>query len=173
MYARQAGESFRQGSIDCGALHEDRPAEGGVGAAAKANRQGITDLSLSAAARLPAKPRPAAEQIMILTEVDTRSIDHVVGLLRPDRRLLFNTGAGLSADSGLPTYRGVGGLYGDDRPTRHGYAIEEALSGPMMRRRPEVTREFPLRLDRACGGAIRNRTHRPLAGRGAAGAADE
>jgi hypothetical protein len=90
---------------------------------AKANRQGITDLSLSAAARLLAKPRPAAEQIMILTEVDTRSIDHVVGLLRPDRRLLFITGAGLSADSGLPTYRGVGGLYGDDRPTRHGYAI--------------------------------------------------
>lgn len=27
------------------------------------------------------------------------------------RRILFITGAGLSAESGLPTYRGIGGLY--------------------------------------------------------------
>lgn len=31
-------------------------------------------------------------------------------LLSTARRILFITGAGLSADSGLPTYRGVGGL---------------------------------------------------------------
>ena len=31
--------------------------------------------------------------------------------LRAARRVLFVTGAGISADSGLPTYRGVGGLY--------------------------------------------------------------
>ncbi len=39
----------------------------------------------------------------MLTEADSRCIDHVAWLLRPDRRLLFITGAGLSADPGLPT----------------------------------------------------------------------
>ena len=33
--------------------------------------------------------------------------------LRHARRVLFVTGAGVSADSGLPTYRGLGGLYED------------------------------------------------------------
>ena len=100
---------------------------------------------------------------MTLTETDSRSIDHVVGLLRPDRRMLFITGAGLSADSGLPTYRGVGGLYGNDRPTRHGYAIEEVLSGPMMHQRPEVTWEYLIELERACRGATPNRAHAVIA----------
>jgi NAD-dependent deacetylase len=98
-----------------------------------------------------------------LTEDDSRAIDHVVGLLRPDRRLLVITGAGLSADSGLPTYRGVGGLYGDDRPTRHGHAIEEVLSGPMMRMRPDLTWEYLIELERACRGATPNRAHEVIA----------
>src|SRR3954447_26569514 len=97
-----------------------------------------------------------------LTETDSRAIDHVVGMLRPDRRLLFITGAGLSADSGLPTYRGVGGLYGDRSPTRHGYATEEVLSGSMMRRRPEVTWEYLIELERACRGATPNRAHQVI-----------
>src|SRR5690606_2808450 len=46
-------------------------------------------------------------------------------------RILFITGAGISADSGLPTYRGVGGLY-EDVATEDGLAIEDALSGLMM-----------------------------------------
>jgi NAD-dependent deacetylase len=98
-----------------------------------------------------------------LTEADSRAIDHVVGLLRPDRRLLFITGAGISADSGLPTYRGVGGLYGDDRPTRHGFAIEAVLSGLMMRLRPEVTWEYLVELERTCRGAAPNRAHEVIA----------
>ena len=48
---------------------------------------------------------------MPLSHADHGVIDRVVELLRPARRLLFITGAGLSADSGLPTYRGIGGLY--------------------------------------------------------------
>ncbi|MEL6185304.1 MAG: NAD-dependent protein deacylase, partial [Myxococcota bacterium] len=54
------------------------------------------------------------------------------------KRVLFVTGAGLSADSGLPTYRGVGGLYEDEDATEEGMAIEEALSGPMLLARPDV-----------------------------------
>lgn len=36
-------------------------------------------------------------------------LDQVASLLRKARSVLFVTGAGLSADSGMPTYRGVGG----------------------------------------------------------------
>ncbi|WP_074315598.1 NAD-dependent protein deacylase [Singulisphaera sp. GP187] len=100
---------------------------------------------------------------MTLTEADSQVIDQVVGLLRPDRRLLFITGAGLSADSGLPTYRGVGGLYGDAHLTRHGHAIEEVLSGPMMRRHPEVTWEYLIELEQACRGVSPNQAHRVIA----------
>jgi NAD-dependent deacetylase len=52
---------------------------------------------------------------MALSESDQRAIDEVVELLSRARRLLFVTGAGLSADSGLPTYRGPTGLYEDGR----------------------------------------------------------
>ena len=50
------------------------------------------------------------------TPIDTRPIAQVVDLLRRSRSILFITGAGLSADSGLPTYRGIGGLYENRDP---------------------------------------------------------
>ena len=40
-------------------------------------------------------------------------VARIVEEMRRARRLLFITGAGISADSGLPTYRGIGGLYND------------------------------------------------------------
>ena len=40
--------------------------------------------------------------------------------------MLFVTGAGISADSGLPTYRGVGGLYNRGE-TEDGVVIEQAF----------------------------------------------
>jgi NAD-dependent deacetylase len=43
------------------------------------------------------------------------TIDDVATALRAARRVLVITGAGISADSGLPTYRGIGGLYDDLR----------------------------------------------------------
>jgi len=66
------------------------------------------------------------------------SIDSIVEILRNSRHVLFITGAGLSADSGLPTYRGIGGLY-DHQTTDEGIPIEEALSGQMMARHPVIT----------------------------------
>lgn len=100
---------------------------------------------------------------MPLTTSDRLSIANVVDLLRPSRRLLFLTGAGLSADSGVPTYRGFDGLYGSDRMTRHGIPIEEALSRPMLEDRPEVTWEYLLELERAARGATYNRGHEVIA----------
>lgn len=83
--------------------------------------------------------------------------------LRNARRVLFITGAGLSADSGLPTYRGLGGLY-ENAFTDEGYSIEEALSGEMMAARPEVTWKYLLEIERNCRGARPNLAHEVIAG---------
>ena len=69
---------------------------------------------------------------------DQQLIEHLARRLEDDPSVLFVTGAGLSADSGLPTYRGVGGLY-DDAATPDGVPIEVALSGPMFRKDPDLT----------------------------------
>jgi NAD-dependent deacetylase len=84
-------------------------------------------------------------------------------LLRGARRVLAITGAGISADSGLPTYRGIGGLY-EDAATAEGYAIEEALSGEMMRRRPEICWKYIQQIEASCRGARPNAAHETLAG---------
>ena len=81
---------------------------------------------------------------------------------RERRRILFITGAGLSAESGLPTYRGIGGLY-SDAETEHGMPIEVALSGDMFRARPEITWHYISRLERAVRGARPNRAHQIIA----------
>ena len=78
------------------------------------------------------------------------------------RRVLVITGAGISADSGLPVYRGVGGLYdGDD--TEDGVPIETALSGAMLRQRPELTWKHLLQIARAGVGCEPNAAHHALA----------
>jgi NAD-dependent deacetylase len=100
---------------------------------------------------------------MPLSPADQRAIDRVVELLRPARRLLFITGAGLSADSGLPTYRGPTGLYEAGRTTPDGLPIERALSGLMLATRPETTWRAILELERSARGAIPNRGHRVIA----------
>ena len=83
-----------------------------------------------------------------MSQTDDRAMERVADLLGHARRLLFVTGAGLSADSGLPTYRGRGGLYNTGRTTSSGVPIEQALSGPMLARRPEITWLSILELER-------------------------
>lgn len=78
------------------------------------------------------------------------------------RRVLFITGAGISADSGLPTYRGTGGLY-DGRHTDDGISIETALSGPMFRQRPEITWKYLAQIEETCRGAQPNAAHAAIA----------
>jgi NAD-dependent protein deacetylase/lipoamidase len=76
--------------------------------------------------------------------------------------VLAVTGAGLSADAGLPTYRGIGGLY-DGVHTEEGLAIEQVLSGPMMAARPELTWKYLHQIERAARGAVPAVGHRILA----------
>lgn len=90
------------------------------------------------------------------------TLDAVARQLATARRALFITGAGLSADSGLPTYRGVGGIY-DDGVTEEGVPFEVALSGDMFQRNPEVTWKHIARIESATRGACCNRGHEVLA----------
>lgn len=78
------------------------------------------------------------------------------------RRALFITGAGISADSGLPTYRGVGGLY-DREVTDEGLRIEEALSGEVFALHPEITWKYLIQIEESCRGALPNAAHRAIA----------
>lgn len=93
---------------------------------------------------------------------DSATLHAVADLLSANPEVLFITGAGMSADSGLPTYRGIGGLYEDQR-VDEGMPIEVALSGPMFRRRPEVTWRYIKQIEAACRGAGPNDGHRALA----------
>ena len=76
-------------------------------------------------------------------------------------RILLITGAGLSADSGLPTYRGLGGLY--NGLTAEGLPIEAALSGPMLQRDPALCWKYLAQLGEACLSARPNAGHVAIA----------
>jgi len=78
------------------------------------------------------------------------------------RRVGFFTGAGISAESGLPTYRGIGGLY-NDITVDEGLPIEEVLSGAMFTRAPGITWKYIAEIERACRGAQANDAHRAIA----------
>jgi NAD-dependent deacetylase len=97
-----------------------------------------------------------------LTPADVQTVDRIAQRLLRCRSVLFITGAGMSADSGLPTYRGVGGLYNSGE-TEEGFAIEELLSGEMFRRRPEWTWKYLRQIEQACRGATHNRGHTVIA----------
>lgn len=93
---------------------------------------------------------------------DPRTLDAVAALVAAAQRILFITGAGISADSGLPTYRGIGGLY-HERLTAEGLSIEQALSGDMMRRRPDICWRYIAEIEANCRGAQPNAAHRLIA----------
>jgi NAD-dependent deacetylase len=95
-------------------------------------------------------------------QLDHSAIVAIAEILRSASRVLFITGAGVSADSGLPTYRGIGGLY-DVESTPEGYPIEVALSGQMMRQKPEVCWKYIQQIERACRGARYNAAHAAIA----------
>ncbi len=89
-------------------------------------------------------------------------VERVAAELRGANRVLFITGAGVSADSGLPTYRGVGGIYGD-APTEDGMGIEEALGGAMLRDNPAVCWKYIRQIEAAGRGAEPSAGHRAIA----------
>ncbi|HJW24334.1 MAG TPA: NAD-dependent deacylase [Rhodocyclaceae bacterium] len=77
-------------------------------------------------------------------------------------RVLFITGAGISADSGLPTYRGIGGLY-NGQATEDGLRIEDALSGEVFAQRPDITWKYLAQIEHNCRDAGPNGAHYAIA----------
>lgn len=93
---------------------------------------------------------------------DPREVAAAASILAAARSVLFVTGAGVSADSGLPTYRGVGGLYEAADPDE-GLPIEVLLSGETFARSPGKTWKYLGAIERACRGARPNRAHEAIA----------
>ncbi len=94
--------------------------------------------------------------------IDEKVVDNVVALLLEAESVLFITGAGISAESGLPTYRGIGGLY-EEAITEEGLSIEEALAGSTMKERPDITWKHLYQLEENCRKASYNRAHEIIA----------
>lgn len=97
-----------------------------------------------------------------LSPENVRRVEQVVELLRGSRSLLFITGAGLSADSGLPTYRGIGGLY-EGRDAEEGIPIEVLMSREAIEARPDLTWKYFLQIEQANQVAEPNRGHMVIA----------
>jgi len=96
------------------------------------------------------------------SNTNSEAIERVVDFLKQSQRILFITGAGISADSGLPTYRGIGGLYNVDT-TEDGLPIERALSGDIIDERPELTWKYLAQIEETCRHAEPNRAHEIIA----------
>jgi NAD-dependent deacetylase len=102
--------------------------------------------------------------VVIKTVIATQEqkITQVAKLLENSKSILFITGAGISADSGLPTYRGIGGLY-NDTVTEEGIPIEMALAGETLEKRPQVTWKYLSQIEKNCRHARFNRGHAVIA----------
>lgn len=87
----------------------------------------------------------------------------VAARLAQAKRVGVITGAGMSADSGLPTYRGIGGLY-NDIEVEQNMPIEDILHAYTLARNPALTWKYIAQIGRACRGAGPNDGHRVLAG---------
>ncbi len=96
-------------------------------------------------------PKPEADKIRMVS-----------GLLKGCKSILFITGAGVSADSGLPTYRGIGGLY-NGKTTEDGIPIETALAGQTLYAHPEITWKYLSQIEKNCRQAKFNRAHQVIA----------
>jgi len=97
---------------------------------------------------------------MVNPEIDRE--EEVARILKKSKSILFITGAGVSADSGLPTYRGVGGLYNQGQ-TEEGLPIEMVLAGEMLLKRPEITWKYLAQIENNCRQAQFNRGHEIIA----------
>lgn len=90
------------------------------------------------------------------------NIKKTAKLLNESKSIFFVTGAGISADSGLPTYRGVGGLY-NDKTTEDGIPIEVALTGETIKKKPEITWKYLYKIEQRCRDATYNKGHEIIA----------
>lgn len=108
-----------------------------------------------------ANPRPPLPEAAS-SFIDFEALQALAADLRGLRRLLVITGAGMSADSGLPTYRGTGGLYTAEN-TEDGIPIEQALSGVRFREDPALCWKYLRQVEEGARGRQPHAGHRALA----------
>lgn len=89
------------------------------------------------------------------------NIDAIVDSTRAADRIVFFTGAGISAESGLPTYRGIGGLY-NDITVDEGFPIEVVLSATTFAEDPALTWKYIAEIEKSCRGAGANSAHKAI-----------
>ena len=82
--------------------------------------------------------------------------------LRRARRVLFITGAGVSAESQIPTFRGATAAFADGL-TEDGVPFEAALSGETLRRNPALSWKYLARLELSIRGKTPNAAHHTMA----------
>lgn len=97
-----------------------------------------------------------------MTQTELAAIAAIAAALVHARRVVVVTGAGMSAESGLPTYRGIGGLY-NDVEIEQNLPIEEILHAYTLARNPALTWKYIAQIERACRGAAPHAGHRLLA----------
>src|ERR1017187_10310765 len=81
-------------------------------------------------------------------------------LLRNARRVLFITGAGVSAESLIPTFRGATAAFADGM-TEDGVPFEEVLSGETLMTNPKLCWKYLFILESSIRGRCRTRPIRP------------
>jgi NAD-dependent deacetylase len=83
-------------------------------------------------------------------------------LLADARRVLFITGAGVSAESGIPTFRGSSAAFAQGL-TEDGIPFEEALSSSTFERNPQLSWKYFFHLESAVRGKQPNAAHQAIA----------
>src|SRR5271168_5262704 len=71
----------------------------------------------------------------VASEDPADALNRAVALLRPAQRVAVLTGAGVSAESGLGTFRGAGGLW-------EGHRVEEVATPRAFARDPQMVWRF-------------------------------
>jgi NAD-dependent deacetylase len=95
-----------------------------------------------------------------VADLQRELVDAVGVLLSKARSALFITGPGVSMDSGLAMYRGIPGL-ARSKP-EDSKLFETALSIETLRRKPEMTWKYLLRMEAAIRAVEPNRAHAVL-----------
>ncbi|HVV72544.1 MAG TPA: Sir2 family NAD-dependent protein deacetylase [Verrucomicrobiae bacterium] len=92
-----------------------------------------------------------------------KRFEEVARLLANAERVLVITGAGVSVESGIPTFRGSSAAFPSGL-TEEGIPFEEALSGPSFLRYPELSWKYFFQLERSLRGKHPNQAHKAIAG---------
>lgn len=86
-----------------------------------------------------------------------KDLSTIITALSQANRVLFITGAGVSRESGIPTYRGIGGIY--NQKLEDGMEVEELLSISSFNTNPHLVWKYIYKMENRYRNALPNRAH--------------